>query len=58
MPDIECTVWCPNCKTDKFRVLRRPTGQTGVYEHVTEAIGPGENRKTCDDCGENLSRKE
>ena len=49
--DIECVVWCPECGTDKYRVIRKPTGQNGVYEHEMEAIGQGlKDRKTCADC--------
>ncbi len=59
MSDIECTVWCAHCAKDKFRVVRRPTGQSGVYEHDIQMLGEKvENRKTCADCGEQLSRKE
>ena len=69
MPDVECTVWCAHCETDKFRVVRKPTGQNGVYGHEIEWTATGrqehveggtgrQDTKTCDDCGEQLSRKE
>ena len=57
--EIECVVWCAHCGKDKFRVLRKPTPQNGVFEHGIEVIGQGlKDRKTCADCGTNLSRKE
>lgn len=57
--EIETTVWCPKCREDHFRVMRVPTGQTGVFEHRTEVLGPElKNRKTCRECGGPLSRKE
>ena len=73
MQDIECTVWCPNCETDKFQVVRRPTGRTGVYEHVIRWSATGniervggtgrKDTKMCTDCSTDevpvyLSRKE
>ncbi len=58
-PHIECVVWCEHCEVDKFRVVRRETGRNGVFEHVTQTLGVAtKNRKTCDDCGNQLSRKE
>lgn len=61
MPDIECTVWCAGCETEKFRVLRRPIGDAGVFEHVVEPLAGRalpEDQKTCTDCGKQLSRKD
>ncbi len=56
---IECTVWCARCKTDKFRVVREPTGMEGVVKHARQWAGlPLDDTKTCNDCGEQLSRKE
>ena len=57
--DIETTVWCPECREDHFRVVRVPTGQTGVFENKMEVLGQALlSRKTCRTCGGPLSRKE
>lgn len=56
----ECVIWCPQCKTDKFRVDRKPTGREGVYEHVTEALDRAQGNnvtKSCAKCGGTLERK-
>ncbi len=59
MSDIECTVWCAHCAKDKFRVVRKPTGQNGVFEHRIQMIGTKDHdTKICLDCKEPLSRKE
>ena len=57
--EVECIVWCPHCKEDRFRVLRKPTGRNGVYQHDIEWIGkPDEDTKDCRGCKRPLSRKE
>ncbi len=59
MVTTECIVWCAHCQEDKFRVVRKPTGAEGVVEHEIQMIGETtKDRKTCNDCGRNLSRKE
>ncbi len=57
--EVECTVWCPGCKEDKYRVLRMPTSQNGVYQHEIAWIRtPNRDHKTCRGCKKPLSRKE
>ena len=59
--EIECVVWCAHCGKDKYRVLRKPTAQNGVFQHLMEWDADGTeplNIKVCADCGTNLSRKE
>ena len=59
--EIETTVWCPECREDHFRVVRVPTGQTGVFENRIEWTGNSTepmDTKTCRSCGGPLSRKE
>lgn len=52
----ECTIWCPECRKDKFHVLRKPTGANGVFEHELEAIDDTGDHKRCG-CGANLERR-
>lgn len=53
--EIETVVWCPNCKVDKYDVLRVPTGNAGVYEHRTNPPEKSGVHKC--ECGANLERK-
>ncbi len=58
---LECTIWCPACKTDRFELYREPTKRdpgenTGVYEHVLKELTELKDCKTCN-CGCNLERK-
>jgi len=59
--EIETVIWCPACEVDKFRVLRKPTAHTGVYQHETEMIDSEHAlmsaRFKCGVCGEQLMRK-
>jgi hypothetical protein len=57
MIEREAVVWCPACKADKYEIRRIPTGQEGVFRHVTypESI-PAEAKKFCV-CGAVLERK-
>lgn len=52
--EIECVVWCPSCRQDKFTVYRVPTGETGVFKN--EADPPDAVATRCQ-CGAVLERK-
>lgn len=52
--EVECVLWCPKCREDKYEIRRVPTGKEGVYEHAS--YPPGRNEKACE-CGVILERK-
>ena len=54
--DLECVVWCPDCKQERFRVYRSKAGSgEGVYQNRIDP--PQGDHMRCADCGCNLERK-
>lgn len=53
--ELEAVIWCPSCREPKYEIRRIPTGQTGVYHHVS--VPPDRNEKACA-CGCLLERKQ
>ena len=54
MKEVECIVWCPSCKADKYTVYRVPTGNEGVFMNAAE---PKDAVAARCQCGEMLERK-
>lgn len=52
--EFEATVWCPECKADKFTLYRVQRGSPGHYVH--EIDPEGAQRYKCE-CGTVLERR-
>lgn len=50
----EAVIWCPQCREEKYEIVRIPTGNEGVFHHKSNP--PGRNEKVCQ-CGTNLERR-
>ena len=58
MQEIECIIWCPSCRVDKFEVQRVPTRREGVFEHKSVELSEnGGYRQVCNTCQGPLERK-